>query len=569
MSADLLKEFDLFYQAGPVTVTTKDSTDTSNVSHLSKQNNSGVQPAADQHELTSYHELWGLGSLEQVEPKVEAKRNTQAALERATDDDWGDFEAAESTGAIPAKNIDLKWTVRETQDPLSSSNPTHIPKVGLGPVYKSMPLPPAHAKQAASIPMPRVVRDENVLFDAEDDDDEDDFGDFEGVSEAPPTIPWAPPIASKNTASNSLLDFNDDDDDSMVRDREPVPKAVYDHRPTPPQAAAVPAYTAKSNRSKPGTLPGKPTQVKPLVSHSKPLPPPPPPVNDEAWEDFDESLPEPNTLRPSTPPAATNTLSAKKTPAQPPTKNQVPEDRGLAILNLALSLADDPITTTPAATHDVDTLSIPPPAALLPLFPPIFALAYDKLFGPLSTHAASAPARAAILQDARTRAFLAAYLDVTTVLARVIAGRKHRWKRDTRLAQSVRIGPATSAAGGKGGMKLVGVDRAESAREDKEVGEVVRAWRVQAGKVRSAVVGAGVATAVPDVVETLGVRSATAAEGAMTAPRACAFCGLKRDERVARVESGVEDSFGEWWVEHWGHRTCRNFWAAQKSGCLA
>jgi len=44
---------------------------------------------------------------------------------------------------------------------------------------------------------------------------------------------------------------------------------------------------------------------------------------------------------------------------------------------------------------------------------------------------------------------------------------------------------------------------------------------------------------------------------------------LKRDERVARVEFGVEDSFGEWWVEHWGHRTCRNFWAAQKSGCLA
>jgi hypothetical protein len=33
-----------------------------------------------------------------------------------------------------------------------------------------------------------------------------------------------------------------------------------------------------------------------------------------------------------------------------------------------------------------------------------------------------------------------------------------------------------------------------------------------------------------------------------------------RDERVANVDAHVEDSFGEWWTEHWGHLECRLFW---------
>ena len=48
-------------------------------------------------------------------------------------------------------------------------------------------------------------------------------------------------------------------------------------------------------------------------------------------------------------------------------------------------------------------------------------------------------------------------------------------------------------------------------------------------------------------------------EGTLTAPKACVICGLKREERIPKVDFQVEDSFGEWWVEHWGHRACRNF----------
>ncbi|EGE02453.1 hypothetical protein TEQG_01489 [Trichophyton equinum CBS 127.97] len=49
-------------------------------------------------------------------------------------------------------------------------------------------------------------------------------------------------------------------------------------------------------------------------------------------------------------------------------------------------------------------------------------------------------------------------------------------------------------------------------------------------------------------------------EGALKSAHACALCGLKREERVARVDDGVSDSFGEWWLDHWGHADCEAFW---------
>jgi len=37
-------------------------------------------------------------------------------------------------------------------------------------------------------------------------------------------------------------------------------------------------------------------------------------------------------------------------------------------------------------------------------------------------------------------------------------------------------------------------------------------------------------------------------------------CALKRNERVVKVDFEVEDVFGEWWTEHWGHKACVAFW---------
>ncbi len=141
-----------------------------------------------------------------------------------------------------------------------------------------------------------------------------------------------------------------------------------------------------------------------------------------------------------------------------------------------------------------------------------------------------------------------------------MAGRKLRWHRDKFLAQ----GMAISAAGGKGGMKLAGVDRAQAARDDREAADVLAAWRQHVGRLRSAVAAANSTIAearahlrIPELGEHM---AAQAAQMALAAPRPCLVCGLKRDERIKGVDVAVEDSFGEWWVEHWGHRACRNFW---------
>ena len=145
---------------------------------------------------------------------------------------------------------------------------------------------------------------------------------------------------------------------------------------------------------------------------------------------------------------------------------------------------------------------------------------------------------------------------------RVLAGRKLRWKRDNLLSQSMKIGPA----GGKSsGMKLTGVDKGESRREDQEAAEVLDVWRKQVGPLRSiiSVVNSQhleTGLILPDISENIPIRVMKPSEGAVTAPKGCFLCGIKRDERVAKIDVDVEDSFGEWWCEYWGHVDCMEFW---------
>lgn len=63
----------------------------------------------------------------------------------------------------------------------------------------------------------------------------------------------------------------------------------------------------------------------------------------------------------------------------------------------------------------------------------------------------------------------------------------------------------------------------------------------------------------PELSETMPLRTAKPGEGGISAPKCCFLCGLKRDERVARLDVNTEDSFGEWWVDHWGHVTASDF----------
>jgi hypothetical protein len=149
----------------------------------------------------------------------------------------------------------------------------------------------------------------------------------------------------------------------------------------------------------------------------------------------------------------------------------------------------------------------------------------------------------------------------------------------------MRIGPASSRA--TSGMKLTGIDRGENLKEEREVSDVVRAWKDQVGRLRHVISGvnqikAGTLASAPDLQEALPVRTLKQSEGGIPARLPCMLCGLKRDERVTAADMAVEDSFGEWWIEQVNmHRStfsstvrgnimtdcslgCRNFWIEHK-----
>ncbi|KAL5050469.1 hypothetical protein BDW71DRAFT_173966 [Aspergillus fruticulosus] len=149
-------------------------------------------------------------------------------------------------------------------------------------------------------------------------------------------------------------------------------------------------------------------------------------------------------------------------------------------------------------------------------------------------------------------------------VARVVAGRTLRWKRDSILSQSMRIGPARS--GKTGGMKLNSVNKNEDIKEQQEAVDIINMWRDHAALFNSIVQAAG-RRPVQVIPDNTRVITATAGQGAIKAPHSCALCGLKRDERIPRMDENVEDSFGEWWTEHWGHTECRQFWE-DNSGLL-
>ena len=144
----------------------------------------------------------------------------------------------------------------------------------------------------------------------------------------------------------------------------------------------------------------------------------------------------------------------------------------------------------------------------------------------------------------------------------------------------------SSGSGNKSGMKLHGLDKTESKREEREVEELLRVWKANVGKIRAGVVALGkieergANTRTGTVSGTVPLPAAVPTSAALiipelsgvpiikTLPRregnsipTCVLCGLNRDERVGKVDGDdVQDCFGEWWVEWWGHVDCEWFW---------
>lgn len=349
------------------------------------------------------------------------------------------------------------------------------------------------------------TRHAEVLFDADnvsEHEEDDEFGDFEDWSDVKPASMATAARDQPKMLEIDLLGLEDPSEPSQ-QSKSGFPNAQN---------------TQSTNHDRPKAS----TQMNDSVPRMD--------QDDDAWDDFETS----------------DTIPQPSLAARSPLGTSVRE-----------RTAGDPPKTSQPPTN------VPPPLILLSIFSRLFASADDALFDTMGK--LEFKQRQALLAHPASHQFLRGYLGHCNVLAHIISGRKLRWKRDQRLAESMRIGPA--ASGGKGGMKLAGLDKSELAKEDREVLDVLRLWKGQVGKLRTAVTAASAAPGlpklppVPDLAEQMPVKILKQVEGGFPAPHPCAICGLKREERVAKVDVEVEDSFGEWWVQNANvHVSCGKFW---------
>ncbi|KAI8936728.1 hypothetical protein NX059_007116 [Plenodomus lindquistii] len=449
------------------------------------------------------------------------------------DDDWGDFEG-ESTfqTAAPASVDPFAFVASQTAQPAQNSwNVTPASQDLLGSIGQQ-PQSDQSAWQRAPIVKAKKSADPSVLFDAEDDfDDDDEFGDFEGTEDTKVT---------KNESaapSSALVDLLGD-----MTVSQPAASVTKDSQSTHVQQPSKPLFTA--NRSSiastfTSTKTQKPSTVAPAKKEE----------DDSGWDTFDDweqSIPGTSNVKGMPKPNST-------TDSQPTPQSSTPRP----ILS--------PVTDEPQP-GELPPTNVPPPGVLLSLFPSLFNDAQEKLFKPMA--AQTLPMRNKLMAAPATIAYLAGYLVLANVAAHIIAGRKLRWKRDQHLSQGMRIGPASSRA--TSGMKLTGIDKGESLKEEREVSDVVRVWKEQVGRLRHVVSGAnqikaGTLGPVPDLQEVMPVRTLKQSEGGMPARQPCMLCGLKREERVTAADMATDDSFGEWWIDQVNmHRGCRNLWNEHK-----
>ncbi|KAJ5834500.1 hypothetical protein N7447_000526 [Penicillium robsamsonii] len=403
----------------------------------------------------------------------------------------------------------------------------------------------------------------DVLFDAEFDapasDADDDWGEFEG--------PDSNTLHGQSTAlrqSGTVASPNPEPrrDDPQVSRTVDLLDSLSMQNSAP--AVKHPSKSVKNQHLKPNTqnqptwendsfgdwgdFAEVPASKPPKVSKKKTNPPTRPPTrppiksnkpsaltwDDEAfddWGDFSDG--------PSVKPVPRSKLSPPTAPSPAPSS----------------SVSG---TLAPAAT--VRPTNIPPPSVLLELFLDVFENLQKEATLAKSQLRSSAPS------SSNTISTTASHIhNVLQSAARVIAGRGLRWKRDTILSQSMRIGPARS--GKPGGMKLNSVNKQENIKEEQDAVDVLTTWRERAA-IFNAVLQAAGQRPIPTVPDpsALKVTTARADQGALKASHPCALCSLKRDERVLRVdEQSVQDSFGEWWTEHWGHTACRRFWETNRN----
>ncbi|EKD19139.1 serine/threonine-protein kinase ppk6 [Drepanopeziza brunnea f. sp. 'multigermtubi' MB_m1] len=564
MSADLLAEFDSFYT--PPTDKKVAAVPASNdLSFLSNPGQSGTPGYAEGTQApakASGGDIWG--DMSDIQTSAPASDST--AIQ---EDLWGSWEASASDKPqAPAQvNVTAKkerWLgglKTPAAQAIAQRGHTRARSSTIDLFANNMQELPSLVETKKPVPG-RQPSSGDVLFDADEAsaeaDDDDEFGEFETVA-----VPEAPPAQLPSRSLEQIFGT------ISLTAKPPMEHAgvLVSSNGLPPGGlpySQAPEKSSFRERDRFGDLPAiatvtkKPSSVKNISAPDSAASPVTP------WPEHESPKPHPYLDSPAPNPLDDDQLGKfTDLPADTPAINF---PRTAPVIeadvwkwdnaNGILSPAKEPAPPV----NEAPPTNIPPPSVILALFPHLFDLPQSSLFKAVANQPFSLKNR--ILSNPATIDFLRAYLLIATVAARIIAGRKLRWKRDTRLSQAMKIGPA--AAGGKGGMKLAGVDKTELVREEREAADLVRVWKEHLGRLKSAVAVANTSLkdvklhlAIPEISEVMLVKCQ---EGALTAPKCCLICGLRREERVAKVDETVEDSFGEWWVEHWGHRACKNFW---------
>lgn len=605
MSADLLAEFDSFYQA-PSAQQPKSST-----SALGDLSSFGISSQASDSHNEHKESKWQAPSARRTEDTwgnmTAFKPSNARRVPESQSDIWGDFTAAETTTiSSPAKPFTP--VAQHKQEAVQAKPKPPVLRRDTLEMFSSQELDgwdtPVESRSRktpsrntmttipGSAPPQKTTFDGDVLFDADNlSASDDDFGDFEDASGPDPVQHQAK--ESSFTGTQDLVDIfgsmSVDTADQLQRAAQLSPTSPnFDSRNLPyPQAPKSPSFQERNPFADLGVSTNQVSKLKNQTKEGSPVTPWPdfapqvpepyqdsPAVNNEAeddWGDFEAPSDQPQVESKrngiDADAWAWDTIDGVKVNNVKPSKTNTSKRNDTKIDNWEWSAVDGKSenTVAPDAHDNPPPTNIPPPSVLLPLFPSLFDLPNSKLFKQMEGQTSSLKNK--ILSDPSTVEFLRAYLFIAKVAAYIIAGRKNRWKRDTLLSQAMKIGP--SAAGGKGGMKLAGVDRAEITREEREVADTVRSWKEQLGRLKSAVAVANTGIhdvnnqlVIPEISEVMHVRNQP---GSITAPKQCVICGLRREERVSKVDIIVEDSFGEWWFEHWGHRSCRNFWLEHES----
>lgn len=377
--------------------------------------------------------------------------------------------------------------------------------------------------------------DSDILFDATigtpAGEEEDEWGEFEGPEatalqdqpqQSTSVIPPQPSISAAQpqqapqvTGASNLLDLLSLDDPAPSPTQAPSQSqgSAQQISKQPPE----PTWDDDSFGDWGEFTDGHPTTTAP----AKPAPPQPTWEDDSFgdWGDFTDG---------PAPAPAPRKAQAKQQPASPG-----PSPRNFT-------------STTPASPPDIRPTNIPPPSVLLDLL--------INLMNNLQKEAATAKRQTPPNPETASKIH-----NTLQTASHIIAGRTLRWKRDSILSQSMRIGPARS--GKPGGMKLSAVNKHEDVKEEQDAVDVLALWRERAALFNAIIQAAGLRP-IPPVPDPSALKVVTARleQGGLKAGHACALCALRRDERVLKVDEGVQDSFGEWWTEHWGHTACRVFW---------